>query len=96
VNEAERQLKDHGDKVDEALKAELESAIQAARASQSGEDAASIEAATEKVTEALHKVSEQVYQRAAAEQQGAGEAGEETVEDADYEVIDEDEPAQKA
>ena len=96
VNEAERQLKDHGDKVDEALKAELESAIQAARASQSGEDAASIEAASEKVTEALHKVSEQVYQRAAAEQQGAGEAGEETVEDADYEVIDEDEPAQKA
>jgi molecular chaperone DnaK len=96
VNEAERQLKDHGDKVDEALKAELESAIQAARASQSGEDAASIEAATEKVTEALHKVSEQVYQRAAAEQQGAGDAGEETVEDADYEVIDEDEPAQKA
>jgi len=96
VNEAERQLKDHGDKVDEALKAELESAIQAARASQSGEDAASIEAATEKVTEAPHKVSEQVYQRAAAEQQGAGDAGEETVEDADYEVIDEDEPAQKA
>ena len=96
VNEAERQLKDHGDKVDEALKAELESAIQEARASQSGEDAASIEAATEKVTQALHKVSEQVYQRAAAEQQGAGDAGEETVEDADYEVIDEDEPAQKA
>ena len=27
---------------------------------------------------------------------GAGDAGEETVEDADYEVIDEDEPAPKA
>ena len=96
VNEAERQLKDHGDNVDAALKSELESAIQAARESQSGEDPASIEAATEKVTAALHKVSEQVYQRAAAEQQGAGDAGEETVEDADYEVIDEDEPASKA
>jgi molecular chaperone DnaK len=96
VNEAERQLKDHGDNVDAALKSELESAIQAARESQSGEDPASIEAATEKVTEALHKVSEQVYQRAAAEQQGAGDTGEETVEDADYEVIDEDEPASKA
>ena len=96
VNEAERQLKDHGDNVDAALKSELESAIQAARESQSGEDPASIEAATEKVTAALHKVSEQVYQRAAAEQQGAGDAGEETVEDADYEVIDEDEPAPKA
>ncbi|MGB1376875.1 MAG: molecular chaperone DnaK, partial [Miltoncostaeaceae bacterium] len=96
VNEAERQLKDHGDNVDAALKSELESTIQAARESQSGEDPASIEAATEKVTAALHKVSEQVYQRAAAEQQGAGDAGEETVEDADYEVIDEDEPAPKA
>ena len=96
VNEAERQLKDHGDNVDAALKSELESAIQAARESQSGEDPASIEAATEKVTAALHKVSEQVYQRAAAEQQGASDAGEETVEDADYEVIDEDEPASKA
>jgi hypothetical protein len=37
-----------------------------------------------------------VYQRAAAEQQGAGDQAEETVEDADYEVIDEDEPATKA
>ena len=41
-------------------------------------------------------MSEQVYQRAAAEQQGAGDQAEETVEDADYEVIDEDEPAAKA
>jgi molecular chaperone DnaK len=96
VHEAERQLKDHGDNVDEALKTELTSAITAARESQSAEDPASIDAATEAVTQALHKVSEQVYQRAAAEQQGAGDQAEETVEDADYEVIDEDEPATKA
>jgi molecular chaperone DnaK len=96
VHEAERQLKDHGDNVDEALTAELGAAITAARESQSAEDPASIEAATEAVTQALHKVSEQVYQRAAAEQQGAGDQAEETVEDADYEVIDEDEPANKA
>ena len=96
VHEAERQLKDHGDSVDEALKTELESAIAGARESQAAEDPASIEAATEAVTQALHKVSEQVYQRAAAEQQGAGDQAEETVEDADYEVIDEDEPATKA
>ncbi len=96
VHEAERQLKDHGDSVDESLKTELESAIAGARESQAAEDPASIEAATEAVTQALHKVSEQVYQRAAAEQQGAGDQAEETVEDADYEVIDEDEPATKA
>ena len=96
VNEAERQLKDHADKVAAELTAELESAIQVARESQAGEDPAAIEAATAKVTEALHKVSEQVYQRAAADQRGAEGSGEETVEDADYEVIDEDEPAGKA
>jgi hypothetical protein len=43
----------------------------------------------------LHRVSEQVYQRAAADAQ-PGEGAEEVVEDADYEVIDEDEPADKA
>ncbi len=96
VNEAERQIKDHGDSVDADLKAELESAIEEARASQAGDDAAVIGAATERVTQALHRVSEQVYQRAAAEQTDAGDAGDETVEDADYEVIDEDDPAAKA
>jgi hypothetical protein len=40
-------------------------------------------------------MSEQVYQRAAAEQQTA-DGGDETVEDADYEVIDEDDTADKA
>ena len=54
-----------------------------------------IEAATEVLTQALHKMSEQVYQRAAAEQQTA-DGGDETVEDADYEVIDEDDTADKA
>ncbi|MSO43852.1 MAG: molecular chaperone DnaK [Thermoleophilia bacterium] len=95
VHEAERQLKDHGDRVDADLTAEIESAVQAATASQASEDLASIEAATESLTTALHKLSEQVYQHAAAEQQGAGETGDEIVEDADYEVIDEDEPGDK-
>jgi molecular chaperone DnaK len=95
VHEAERQLKDHGDSVDAELKAEIEAAVEGAKTVQEGEDPEAIEAATEVLTQALHKMSEQVYQRAAAEQQTA-DGGDETVEDADYEVIDEDDTAGKA
>ena len=95
VHEAERQLKDHGDSIEGDLKAELETAIQGSKDAQTGEDPDAIEGTTEALTQVLHRVSEQVYQRAAAEAQ-PGEGGEEVVEDADYEVIDEDEPADKA
>ena len=95
VHEAERQLKDHGDSLEGDLKAELETAIQGSKDAQTGEDPDAIEGTTEALTQVLHRVSEQVYQRAAAEAQ-PGEGGEEVVEDADYEVIDEDEPADKA
>jgi len=94
VHEAERQLKENGDKVDEALRRDLEGAIQAAKDAVSGEDADAIDARTQALTDVLHRLSEQVYQRAAAGAQasgdGSGGAGEETVEDAEYEVIDEE------
>ena len=95
VHEAERQLKDHGDAIDGDLKAELEAAIQGSKDAQTGEDPDAIEGSTEALTQVLHRVSEQVYQRAAAEAQ-PGDGADEVVEDADYEVIDEDETAGKA
>ena len=95
VHEAERQLKDHGDSLEGDLKGELETAIQGSKDAQTGEDPDAIEGTTEALTQVLHRVSEQVYQRAAADAQ-PGEGAEEVVEDADYEVIDEDEPADKA
>jgi molecular chaperone DnaK len=96
VHEAERQLKDNGDKVDEGLRRDLEGAIAAVKTAAEGEDAEAIEARVESLTEVLHRLSEQVYQRAAASQGNGAEGGagtgqaEEPVEDADYEVIDED------
>jgi molecular chaperone DnaK len=97
VHEAERQLTDNGDKVDEEIRRDLDGAITAARSAAEGEDAERIERATQSLTEVLHRMSEQVYQRAAQSQQGGatgnGDGGDsETVEDADYEVIDEDAP----
>jgi molecular chaperone DnaK len=95
VHEAERQLKDNGDKVDEALRRDLEGAIAAAKSAAEGDDADDIEAKASSLTDVLHRLSEQVYRQAAAQQEAAsngGEAADEAVEDAEYEVIDEDAP----
>jgi molecular chaperone DnaK len=93
VHEAERQVKDNGDKVDEALRAELTTAIESAKSAAEGEDVAHIESATQALTDALHKMSEEIYRHASAQQEaeaagGAGQA--ETVEDAEYEIVDDD------
>jgi molecular chaperone DnaK len=94
VHEAERQLKDNGDKVDGAVRGDVEAAVAAAKTAAEGDDAEDIEAKGAALTEALHRMSEQIYQQAAAQQAQASPtgdgAGEEPVEDADYEVIDED------
>jgi len=95
VHEAERQLKDNGDKVDEGTRRDVEGALAAARTAAEGADADDIESKTQGLVEALHRMSEQIYQRAAQQQQSAGgngAAAEETVEDAEYEIVDEDTP----
>jgi molecular chaperone DnaK len=95
VHEAERQLKDNGDKVDEATRRDLQGAIDAAKSAAAGEDPDDIESKTTALTEVLHRLSEQVYRQAAAQQEAGsadGGATDDTVEDAEYEVIDEDAP----
>ena len=92
VHEAERQLKDNGDKVDESVRRDLQGAIDAAKTAAAGEDPDDIEAKTTALTEVLHRLSEQVYAQASAQQEAAAGNGaaDDTVEDAEYEVIDED------
>ena len=98
VHEADRQLKDNGDKIDESTRSEVESAIAAARTAAEGEDVSQIEASTQTLTDALHKMSEEIYRKASAQQSADGAAGaqdSETVEDAEYEIVD-DEPSPHA
>jgi molecular chaperone DnaK len=97
VHEAERQLSEHGDKIDSSLKKEIEDAIAGVKSVNESDDADEIEAKTATLTAELHKLSEQVYQQAASHQVPPSENGgdaaagsDETVEDAEYEVIDED------
>ena len=71
----------------------MQGAIDAAKTAVAGEDADDIEAKAGSLTDVLHRLSEQVYQRAAAQQEAESNGAtspEETVEDAEYEVIDED------
>jgi molecular chaperone DnaK len=97
IRDAERQLADNGDKVDEALKRDVEGALAALKTAAEGDDPDEIEGKSGALLDTLHRFSEQVYQRASAQAaDGAREAGgDETVEDAEYEVIDEDETASK-
>ena len=97
--QAEKQVKDLGEQLDEASKSEIESAIADVRGSLESEDADDIRAKTDRLQTAFHKVSEQMYERAQAEQaaasqadgngsaNGASSASEEEVVDA--EVVDE-------
>jgi molecular chaperone DnaK len=92
--QAEKQLEELGDKVDEGAKSEIEAAIKDLREGLDSDDAEQIKAKTETLQAAFHKVSEQVYQ-AAQEQapsddgaSGNGASAEEEVVDA--EVVDDD------
>jgi molecular chaperone DnaK len=69
--QAERQLGELGDQVDEASKSEIEAAIKDIRDNLESEDAAALRQKTEALQTAFHKVSEQMY-AAAAQQQQAG------------------------
>src|SRR5947209_402479 len=101
--QAERQLKDLGEAVDESSKTEIEAAIKEVRDSLTSENAEDIRSKTEALQASFHKVSEAMYQRAqeqsaasgstadgAGDGDGAGHtngAGQEDVVDA--EVVDE-------
>ncbi len=96
--QAEKQVQEMGDQLDESAKTEINEAIAAVRGVLESDDLDEIKAKTEALQAAFHKVSEQIY-AAAAEQQaatggadgantnGAGEAEDEVV---DAEVVDED------
>ncbi len=99
--QAEKQLTELGDQVDESAKSEINSAVSELKAALESDDPDEIKAKTEAVQAAFHKVSEQVYQAAQAQQQaagpdgdgagdGAGPASEDEEEVVDAEVVDDD------
>ena len=98
VYETEKQLKEHGDKLDDADKAAIEGAVEAVKAASLGDSKPALESALEDFKTKAQKLGEvvqaQAQQEAGAEgapdmgAEGAtgGEAGEEEPVDADFEV----------
>jgi molecular chaperone DnaK len=89
VHATEKQLEEHGDKIDAGLKSEVETAIAATKTALEGDDADEINAKAQELTQAAMKMGEQIYKQ--EQEAGAGsEAGEEAAaeEDSDEDVVD--------
>jgi molecular chaperone DnaK len=100
VYSTEKSLAEHRETLDEATVSEIESKLEAVKGVLDGDDASAIRTRSEELMQASHKLAEAVYQRVQSEQATAGAASggdgaptsdEEVVEEADYEVIDEEE-----
>jgi molecular chaperone DnaK len=71
VYQAEKNLKEFGDKVEENEREKIQTAIDGLKGVQSGSDAGAIKAAIENLQQALMKLGEVMYQQASAAQPGA-------------------------
>ncbi|HST35791.1 MAG TPA: Hsp70 family protein, partial [Allosphingosinicella sp.] len=99
IHSTEQQLKEHGDKVDETLKTEIEAAIGEAKTALEGGETAAIKEKAEALAQVAMKMGQAIYekdQQAAAspdaeapEGEAAGASDEEVV-DAEYSEVDED------
>ena len=99
VYQVEKALTDLGDKISAEEKAEVEKAKNELAEALKGDDIEAIKAKSETLSSHLHKVTEKMYQEAAAQQQAqqqnAGADPEQNVEgdtvvDADYKVVDDE------
>ncbi|SFM14977.1 molecular chaperone DnaK [Methanolobus profundi] len=100
VNAAEKTLKEADEIATDEQRSKIEAAIEALKAALETDDIEDIKAKTEELQTAVYDVSAAMYQKAQeeaaaaasdAEDTGsAGDSGEETIVDADYEVVDDD------
>jgi molecular chaperone DnaK len=97
--EVERNLKEHGAKLDPALRTQVEEAMTPLRDALKGGDSSAIQAATQKLQEAWHQAASALYQAAgsagpeggpaapAGAPKGEGKKGGDGAVDADFEVV---------
>jgi molecular chaperone DnaK len=96
VHATEKQLEEHGDKIDAATKTEVEEAIAAVKTALEGGDAEDINAKAQALTQSAMKMGQQIYEnQQAAGPDGEAEAADETaadedVVDAEFSEVDED------
>jgi molecular chaperone DnaK len=96
VHATEKQLEEHGAKIDTGTKSEVEAAIEAVKTALEGGDADDIGAKAQSLTQAAMKMGQQIYeaqQAAGPEGEGLADADEapaEDVVDAEFSEVDED------
>jgi len=92
IHSTEKQLAEHGDKVDASVKSEIETALTEAKAAVESGDADQMTEKTQALTQAAMKLGEAMYKAQQAETQGAsgeaGEAGASEEKPADEDVVD--------
>jgi molecular chaperone DnaK len=99
INASEKTIKEAKDMATEDQKSKVNAAIEDLKKALEGKDAEAIKAKTEALQEAVYPISTAMYQKAQEQAQQAAAGGEgnadakgpdETVVDADYEVVDDD------
>src|SRR5204863_5874110 len=73
--EVEKNLKEHGAKLDPALKSRIESSLGGLKDALKSENASAISSATESLQQVWHEAAAAMYQQAGAAQGGGGEGG---------------------
>jgi molecular chaperone DnaK len=97
----EKNLKEHGDKIEAADKTKIQDAVATLRKAMEGNEPEAIESATQALTTASHKLAEEMYKKASASSASAAPGGSETagngsaktdekVVDAEFEEVDKD------
>ena len=100
VNETEKNLKEHGDKVSEADKKKIESDIEELKKVKDGEDLEAIKSKTEQLVQSSLKLGEAIYKQnpqggapqpdPSGDEPSSDKKNDEKVVDAEFEEVDED------
>ncbi|MBU8911527.1 MAG: molecular chaperone DnaK [Desulfobacterales bacterium] len=101
IDQTEKTLKEHGDKVDEETRKNIESAVEELKQTKDSNDVDAIKQKVEALSQASHKLAEVMYQQAAQEGQGgpgadaeasagASPQDDDDVVDADFEEVKKD------
>jgi molecular chaperone DnaK len=98
IHTTERQLEEHGDKVDESLKTEIQGAVTGARSAVEGGDTDAINAKAQALAQVAMKLGQAIYEKEQASAaspgadaaQGSEAGGGEEVVDAEFSEVDEE------
>lgn len=82
VAQVEKNLQEHGDKIDASTKSDIEAAVADVKSKKEGDDLEALKSSTEKLSQLLMKIGETIYKATNDTNAAAGAAGTETADQA--------------